>query len=435
MTLDITSVSPAKGSIAGGTFVTVSGAGFPYALETDPYPGWEGFEAVVVLKVNTSTTFPSGAVLCDVVPSLSNETAVVCRSREHCSTNAGPTDPSGRNCIYHATKPNDVEVTICPKGLSDMNKLRCWSMGSTPRAICRNAQDGCKFSYAVPVTPVVSHVTDNEFARVGGMPLTLVGVQLQDITYVTVGGQTCSNVVVNENGTIVTCVMPDLASGVYRVRAWEFDGEHAIMNPNNNNNGISVTYAAVVAGVVSEADVPDTISPYYTSLAGGKRVVLRDWFGAGFTANRTDLITVTLGSSPCKVLAVSEREVTCETESVMGRVKVMYYLQKYGEYAEWFLPEAGSRLDVPQATTVAEGFTMTWGDQGPFVPGKGSLVPDYFGARFVAYVLANTTGNYTFELYSDDRAKLWIDGRMVLQVLHYTRLGSVCSTAHVCTEV
>lgn len=56
--LSISSVAPPLGSIGGGTLLTIQGAGFDGA---DPASN------VVVVPVPVSTSYPNGAVLCDVV--------------------------------------------------------------------------------------------------------------------------------------------------------------------------------------------------------------------------------------------------------------------------------------------------------------------------------------------------------------------------------
>lgn len=412
--LEILQISPFEGSLAGGTVVTLSGSGFPYGTASAVA---NGMEAVVAIGVNVSTTFPSGIVLCDVLPLQSTRTAVVCRTREHAAASASPADPSARNLLYVPTQPRTVELTLCPGSLSDDQKTRCWSMGSTPRALCRGSDPrACTYSYTVAQTPVVFAAVDNDQPRLEGDQLTLSGVQLGNITFVSVDGKPCTDVSVNATATAVTCTLPGLPSGIHRVRAWQADGQYAIMDPNNGNRGISVFYAAIIGGIVSESGVPDTISPYFGSLAGGKRVILRDFQGPGFTADRPDLISVQIGSQAASVLSVTDREVTIETPSIMGRVKLLYYTQRYGSPSTWLLPEPESADDIPQAVTTSPGFSMSWGNGGPVIAGQGQLQSDYFGARFVGYILANQTGNFTFELYSDDNSRLWIDGRKIIDV-------------------
>ena len=74
--LEVTGVSPATGSMAGGTLLTISGRGFSSNKD----------ENVVLIPVPVSTTFPSGVILCDVTEV--TETALVCRTRVHCAGNA-----------------------------------------------------------------------------------------------------------------------------------------------------------------------------------------------------------------------------------------------------------------------------------------------------------------------------------------------------------
>ncbi len=114
----VAEVQPNQGSIAGGTHLQINGArrrraetereacawccavppGLHSADRRRPpaAPAGRGFSAdaasnVVVLRVPPSTTFPQGAVLCDVTAA--SATALTCTSRGHLAANATAEDP------------------------------------------------------------------------------------------------------------------------------------------------------------------------------------------------------------------------------------------------------------------------------------------------------------------------------------------------------
>lgn len=74
--LRVDGVHPTSGSMAGGTPLTISGAGFSR----------EAGENAVFLRVPVSTSFPAGLLPCDVTSAAENH--VICTTRPHCSGNA-----------------------------------------------------------------------------------------------------------------------------------------------------------------------------------------------------------------------------------------------------------------------------------------------------------------------------------------------------------
>ena len=74
--IEVSSVTPATGTLAGLTKVTVSGWGFAVNGASA-----DGLTSVVMVRVPVSTTFPSGEVECDLVEAESSFTQLVCLTR------------------------------------------------------------------------------------------------------------------------------------------------------------------------------------------------------------------------------------------------------------------------------------------------------------------------------------------------------------------
>ena len=85
VSMTVTGVTPASGSLAGGSVLTIAGSGFSANSE-------------VLLSVPVSTTHASGLIACDVLTTTTSE--ITCRTRGYCSANASPADPSASRCSY-----------------------------------------------------------------------------------------------------------------------------------------------------------------------------------------------------------------------------------------------------------------------------------------------------------------------------------------------
>lgn len=144
--IEITSVSPSFGSVAGGTKVTITGFGFSKSAARN----------AVFMTVPTSSRFPNGIVACDVMNA--TETTIVCQTRAHCTADASASDPSASRCRYEPTDDaSAVSVTVCPLtmkdslgatvlGVDEVGKLRCWGDDGIPESACRGEQ--CSFGYS-----------------------------------------------------------------------------------------------------------------------------------------------------------------------------------------------------------------------------------------------------------------------------------------------
>jgi len=137
--LEVWHVDPPAGSIGGGTRVTIYGWGFAPK------------QAVALVPVPVSTTFPSGVALCDVDRDNSTFYELVCITRPHCATDASAMDPNAVLCEPRDTTEigaagRVVEVAHCPVGqdaadISDLSKYHCWGADGATLSRARSVED------------------------------------------------------------------------------------------------------------------------------------------------------------------------------------------------------------------------------------------------------------------------------------------------------
>ena len=129
---------PVAGSVGGGTVLTIAGSGFPSSAA----------DAVVFVRVQPSTTFLNGLVLCDILTA--SATQIMCRTRAHLAADTDANDPMARLTRPTASLPAAVQVVACPASMNTtILKECCWGMDSAAKARCGAANDNaCKFRCA-----------------------------------------------------------------------------------------------------------------------------------------------------------------------------------------------------------------------------------------------------------------------------------------------
>ena len=178
----VTAVSPATGSTAGGTNVTVTGSGFN--------------DATAVTIGGTTTTF--------FVQS---------------STQLSFTAPA------RAAGPAEVVVTNA-------------SGSSGPTA-------GSVFTYVTPVpAPTVTMVGPNSGSTAGGTPVSLTGTNFTGATAVSFGGTAATNFVVN-SATSITATSPARAAGAVNVTVTTSGGTSATSAANTYTYVLAPTVSSV----------------------------------------------------------------------------------------------------------------------------------------------------------------------------------------------
>lgn len=302
----VTAVSPAAGSIGGGTVVTISGSGF------SPVAG----ENVVFINVPTSTTFLNGIIQC--ITTAVNATTLTCVTRPHLAANADASDPFARNLEPVATTPGAVEVVLCDPVTYNATVLReyCRSRPDTPRArYALDANATAEFAFSAALTPVVQGVSPA--LGYGGMTITVAGQVLADVTAVELqqGGVSKGACAVTSAGSGgVSCTLSALPPGAYNL-VLKKDGGEASVDP-------------LKAGVFTYQPVITDVSANAGSLAGGMPLTLTVG-GAGLALgpNNATAHVVTVAGLPCNLTAVdgAAGTVTCLTPAITGWIYAEYW--------------------------------------------------------------------------------------------------------------
>ncbi|QDZ24800.1 fibrocystin-L [Chloropicon primus] len=286
----VTSVSPAKGSLAGGTILTIAGQGFSAGSE-------------VLLSVPVSTTHPNGLQACDV-QSISAG-AITCKTRSYCSANASPEDPAAKVCQYREPeKPSQVTVIQCPSLMKnafgqkystsdDLGRLLCWASESTFHASCAD----CIFKYEENSTLLVQSVYPS--AGSGGEQVYLSGLWPDaGATVVSLQGDSnglgysCGSVQA-VNSSFLSCALPDMEAGLYTFDAAGDAGAALSQTKFMAYNKISLT-----------ANVREF------SLAGGGLLEIHS-SDALFNTRDVSKNVITVGGLPCNVSHVESKLIKC----------------------------------------------------------------------------------------------------------------------------
>ena len=399
---DLASVSPASGTLAGGTRLTLSGWGFANAATT------AARQSVVLLTVPRSTSHPSGRVLCDVVEAESSYTQLTCVTQEHCASNASPT--GGRGCRHRPTVAAPVEVVTCGAAADTyLKKLHCWK--DAPVAACSGA---CDFGYVEEGTLYATALEQATLAPPAGSTVAIVGARLGADNVVTVGGEACAVDAATATPERIECAVPRLPAGVHDVRVAAANGEWAVMGAEGR--AVRLTVQTVVTSVTAAAS--GSAAPV-SSLNGGLRLRLGAdvaGTGAGFATGDALDAAVWVGGLPCDVdaAATTADALECVTRPTLGVVPVAYYPLALGQ-RDW----ADLSVAPLGATGTLGSLYHSWGYGSPLVQ------KDYFAARVSAYLHAPESGTYEFRVQCDDMCRVTLDGAVVQQKGHETLGGEV----------
>jgi hypothetical protein len=172
--------------------------------------------------------------------------------------------------------------------------------------------------YATDLTPVIGSVGPG--VGYGGQKLWIGASYANDVTIVKF----------MQNGTViglgtevsggygVTCTVPDLRPGVYKLLLQKADGE---MSVDPDGRGVFTAWASIT-------DLDDNVG----SLAGGLPLALTVG-GAGLSLNNSE-VAVTIAGIPCPILNVTNRyHLTCRAPAINGYVYAEYWNLGYSTYS------------------------------------------------------------------------------------------------------
>ncbi|KAM9340526.1 fibrocystin-L-like [Symphorus nematophorus] len=273
--LIVSSFSPLSGSVAGGTLLTVSGFGF-----------------------SRNTTVTVGSEQCTVVRA--SDTELKCRT------------PAGT--------AGSQSITVMVGNMSQT--------AST------------SFTYDNNLTPQISGMNPHTTTVFGHRVLTIQGLNLggkDNDSMVLVGGKEC--VTVQWTGTNITCRLPVLPPGLYKVDVQVGNNGY----PQRSGVNATIEYILEIY----------SISPRVGSLLGGTRLTVS---GSGFSNNTSDN-KVSIGGAECEVKAASEKELQC----VMQSEEKTHIVTNQGSHRTYGQGYAWS----PASLTVLVGDTVMWRWEAP----------------------------------------------------------------------
>lgn len=324
-TIDADGVSPTSGNNTGGTVITINGSGFLLGTKV-----FLGDPDVPANECTSPTVNPEGTQITCTTPAGSNGVVDVTVVNPDAEFGMGtatasdaftfvtpPTIDGGG--ISPASGPGSgTAITIAGTGFIDSpdtkvligdveclnitvvsgTEITCTTPALTPGDydITVNNADGGTVTVAdafqAVSEPTISGVSPNKVPHTGGVEITIDGTQFESGATVTVGGQPCTSVSVNGDGTQITCTAPAGTQGD--------SVDVVVTNPDSG----TVTGQGDVQ-FVSAPDI-DSVAPITGGASGGTSITLT---GTEFEANAT----VTVGGQPCVVTASTPTSITCTT--------------------------------------------------------------------------------------------------------------------------
>lgn len=379
--LDITTVTPKNGSMAGGTNVTIKGDGFSGIPERN----------AVFLQVPVSTTFPNGIIQCRVKSATT--TRITCTAPAHCSANAGPDDPLAEDCSLRPTSPEDIIVKVCPEkrrsdigqivdGLDDLGKQRCLADPTIPAATAPS------FAYVEEMTPIVEDVRA-EYFEPGAANLSIFVRNMPKEVAVEVSGTRCSNLNMKHN--VAICILDGSPEpGQKSVHLWD---------PHVGNIAVSK------ANPVLRSEIRN-LSPSASGFAGGQVLTIEadDSTGTQWGGPTTNMSVLVGGVHECPIEGVNGVYLHCRMPNVSSTVVARVYDLQDGFPLESTL-EPSTR--EPDWILTVDELTFTPKAMFDDLRGPVGLLIDGF-VHFDG-------GSYNFSLLTKQgTSKLWIGDKKVV---------------------
>lgn len=303
----VTGVSPAQGSVGGGTVVTVTGTGFAAGMTV----ALGGVACAVNSESLTATTVTCttgahahGVVNAVVTVNGVQATAANAYTYQPVITEISPASlpaSGGTLTVTGNGFSNGIAVSVAAQSCTDVEvnvdgtSLTCEAPAHDPAVVSVSVTNTDTTSAAVSnvltYLPVVSSVDPTSGGANGTTPITITGQGfVADDTTVEVGGIECTAPTVDNDGTTVECV-----AGAHAV---------AVVDIEVTVNSISST----LSNGYTYKPVFTSVSPDHGSVVGGGEITIT---GAGFATG----MTVSIGSEACpiKVGTLTATQLTCTT--------------------------------------------------------------------------------------------------------------------------
>lgn len=354
----ITGISPSQGSDGLGTLLTITGTGFPDERATVMVGKSEcnvttttATTQVCSLSQSVAGTFPVTVTF----PSLGNcrysgnntlyftYQLIVSSFTPLSGSLAGATLLTVSGFGFDLNTTVTVGNKTCVIEDATETELKCRTPPGVAGAAAVAVSVGTmtetaaqSFTYDNNLTPQISATSPKNTFVTGYRVLTIQGSNLgarDNSSAVEVGGEEC--VLLQWTDTNITCLLPVLPPGLYRV------------DVRVGNNGYALTSSGVNASIQYILEI-HSISPLVGSLMGGTKLTIT---GSGFGQNITD-IEVSIGGVQCEVTTASEDELEC----VLQSGQKTFYVTNQGIHSKF---GQGFAWDPP-SLTLQTGDTVRW---------------------------------------------------------------------------
>lgn len=294
LALRVTSTTPAVGSIAGGTVLTIHGAGFVDDSEkiVRTALSYNYLDAMVVVNI----TLPDRDVGCQIIDSGFDK--IECITVMPTARTVTLTAPASHQYIggYNgnvAVTVNDIESVGCaadPDAPKDTATKHTYSAGNRARYLC-------EFDYVAAQSPKITGVTPE--AGNGETRITIAGsgFGVGNMTpKVLVGAAECT--VAEASAASIECDVPAMSGGRYNIQV-DVPGVGFAAHPNNANDAVSFVSQVVFSKT----------QPRESSLRGGLVVTIH---GHGFSETVSNN-KVSVGGRSAHVVHASASELVIVT--------------------------------------------------------------------------------------------------------------------------
>jgi hypothetical protein len=193
---------------------------------------------------------------------------------------------------------------------------------------------------------VATNFSPTKSSPEGGGTLTIVGVNLDIVTRVSIGGKDCSNIQFISD-TQITCTLPDLAENDYPINL-----ENKFAKVSSSSTKISYLFSPFIT----------SIEPVGGPLAGGNTITIR---GGGFQLG----VEATIGGTPCSnTLFISSQRLTCRPPAASAGAADVVVTNTNSETVT--LTNGYTYADAPTFTSVTSSTGKTAGGETVTIVGN-----------------------------------------------------------------
>jgi hypothetical protein len=321
----LTGISPTAGSTAGGTAVTITGAGFSGATSVN-FGGTRAASFIVVSDTQITAISPAAAGTVNVTVSNAGGTSTTSTAGQFIFAAAGtPTvtsispqsGPPAGGTVVGITGAGFTDATAVNFGStaagsftvvsdSQINALSPAGTGTvdvtvTTASGTSTVSTADQFTYTSPAAPTISSISPNSGPTAGGTRVVITGSGLTGATAVRFGANAASSFIFVSDSQI-TAISP-AGTGTVNVTVTTANGTSPVSAADQ------FTYTSPAAPTIS------SISPNSGPTVGGTTVIITDTGFTGATA-------VNFGSTAASFAIVSDTQIAATSPAGTGTVNV-----------------------------------------------------------------------------------------------------------------